>query len=140
MRRIELKVGPVTLRPLWWWNADSRIIEAFSGMLAWYWGILLLLPFDTFGAGRSYIVMQQIATEEAWGVFYCIIGLIQSIAMCGNVYYLRFPASLLAVIGWSAASMMVGLANPVGHGLAIYGLLALANGWVIIRGPTRDGN
>lgn len=101
--------------------------------------MLLLLPFDTFGASPSYRVMATIAPEEAWGLFYCFVGLIQSAALCGGVYWFRGPGALLAIVGWTAASLMFSISNPFTHAVGIYALLTLANLWVVMRGPVRDG-
>lgn len=125
--------------PLWWWNADSRAAEAFSAMLAWYWGVLLLLPVDTFSLSRSYRAMAEIAPEWAWGLMYCFVGLVQSAALCGGVRFFRGPGAALAFLFWTAAAAMFFFSNPFTHAVGIYSMLALMNAWVITRGPVNDG-
>jgi len=139
MEMIELKTPWFTFRPFWWWDADSRIIEAFSAVLAFYWCFILILPEDTFGKSPSYQIMAYLGEEWQWALFYSIVWVVQSLALCGGVWLFRYPGAYLAMIGWAVATAMFALSNPLTHAPGIYGLLTLANLWVIIRGPTKDG-
>jgi hypothetical protein len=103
-----------------------RALEAFSGTLALYWGILLLLPFDTFGASPSYAMMAALGSEAWWGCVFLLIGSSQwlSITRCR---WLRALSFHLAIIGWGFACVMFSVSNPITHAPGIYGLLAVSH-------------
>lgn len=139
MNQLEIKFGPVTARPFWWWGADSRGVEALSAMVAWYWGVLLLLPVRTFAASRSYDAMAAVAAEWVWGLMICAVALTQSLAMCGGVKFFRYPGAVLAFITWAGVAFLFGASNPATHAVGIYSILAAFNLWVLARGPRDDG-
>ena len=45
----------------------------YAGFFLLY-GILLLLPFNSFGNGNIYFYMSQIASEEAWAAWFLWLG------------------------------------------------------------------
>lgn len=127
------------LRPFWWWSADTRGAEVLSAVTAWSWGILLLLPARTFDLSPSYEIMAALLPEPCWGGIALAVGALQSLAMCGNVRLLRYPAALLSMILWTTAAAMFLVANPGTHAPVVYGILAAFQAWVIIRGPQEHG-
>lgn len=104
-----------------------RALEAFSGALALYWGVLLWLPFHTFEASPSYKIMAALGSEFAWGAFYILLGSLQWLSIWKRCLWLRASSMHLAIIGWGFASLMFTLANPHTHAPGIYGILALAH-------------
>jgi len=129
----------MALRPFWWWRADTRGAEVTSAVLAWAWGLMLLAPHDTFADVPGYRLMAAFAPEWAWGLFYLAVGGLQSLAMCGNVNKLRFPAAIVALVGWTAAACTFLVVNPYTHAPIVYGVLAAMQLWVIVRGPQDHG-
>ena len=127
------------LRPLWWWSADTRGAEVLSAVVAWSWGILLLLPARTFDMSPSYGIMAALLPELWWGTIALTVGGLQSLAMCGNVDTPRYPSAILALILWSGASALFLVANPWTHAWLIYAILATSQAWVIIKGPQAHG-
>jgi hypothetical protein len=104
-----------------------RALEAFSGVLALYWGLLLWLPGSTFTASPSYEIMAALGSEETWGTFYIAIGVAQCLSIWQRCRWLRAMSMHLAVVGWGFASVMFSMANPMTHAPGIYGILALAH-------------
>lgn len=127
----------IKFRPLWWWSADTRGAEVLSALVAWTWGLWLLLPWDTFSSVSSYSFMSSLLKETTWGALFLFVGGLQSLAMCGNVQLFRYPAAVFALVLWVSAGLMFFAANPYAHAPVLYGLLAASQGWVILRGPQR---
>jgi hypothetical protein len=122
-------------QPFWWWKADTRGAEVISAVLAWMWGLILLHPYETFRYLPNYRLMSEIAPEWVWGAGYLLVGALQSMAMCGNVHYFRYPAAVLSMLMWLAACYFFAMTQPVSHAPFIYGVLAFSQFWVILRGP-----
>lgn len=131
----KLRGLPLNFQPFWWWHSDTRGAEIISAVLAWSWGLILLHPYSTFQSIEGYRLMGELAPEWLWGITYLLIGALQSAAMCGNVHYFRYPAAVLAMLGWIAASYFFFFTHPVSHAPAIYGVLAFSQFWVVLRGP-----
>lgn len=125
------------LEPFWWWDADTRAVEAFSAVMAMVWGFVLLLTAD-MSASPGYRIMHALMPTWGWGLFFVFVWLIQSAAMCGNVRLLRFPSALLAFIVWTAVAIAISVANPSGLGYT-YFVMAAAQAWVLWKGPTKNG-
>ena len=52
----------------------ARILEWFLAAVTTLWGMVLLLPAETF-AGRGWIIFRAVAPEEAWGILMFLLGL-----------------------------------------------------------------
>lgn len=129
----------IRFRPFWWWHADTRGAEVISAVIAWSWGTWLLLPWDTFASASGYRFMSSLLPERTWGILFTIVGLLQSLAMCGNVHVFRYPAAVFSMVLWVAVSVMFYAANPIAHAPVLYGILAASQWWVILRGPQDHG-
>lgn len=125
--------------PLWWLDADTRAVEAFSALLAWIYAAVLLWPGDLFGQLSSYSVMAAIMAEGKWGAMFVFQGLLQSAAMCGNVRLLRYPSAIIAFFLWFFIGACFWFANPQVVAAYFFFLIAAFMGWVISKGPP-DGD
>lgn len=134
-----MNLFPIRFRPLWWWDADTRGAEVLSALIAWTWGLWLLLPWNTFESVASYAFMSTLLPERTWGVLFLVVGGLQSLAMCGNVHLFRYPAAVFSMVLWVSVSLMFFASNPGAYGPILYGLLAASQWWVILRGPQSHG-
>lgn len=120
------------LQPFNWLAKPSDWIEVFSSLLAWCWGILLILPYDTFGSTLSYRTMAFLAPEESWGFLFILIALLHGLSLCAGFFELRVPACWLASFIWSFVGVLFAIANPQGIApwlwLSLALLLAAAGG------------
>ena len=122
--------------PLQWVKADPSYIEAFSGLMAWAWGILLLLPFDTFSATPSYAAMKWLAPEWLWGTIFCCIGALHSLALCAGFNRLRPLVCMVAAFLWAFVGCT--FVQTIPQGIAAWIWLGLA-GMVSIAGARDVG-
>ena len=112
---------------------DIEYIEMMSGMLALFWGIILLLPFDTFSSTPSYFAMQTIAPEIAWGLAVAIGGMAQMISVLFLSNYARkLTAGISIFIWWFVAGMFI-VSNSISTAVPVYSIIALSSSWSFIR-------
>lgn len=136
--------GPLILRlvhfdPFWWIDADTRAVEALSGLIALTFAIVLLWPGSLFAQLAGYRVMAALLPENAWGGILLFQWLIQSLAMCGNVRFLRFPSAICAFLLWILIGICFWLVQPQTLSSYLFFWMAIFMAWVILKGPT-DGD
>lgn len=124
--------------PLWWLNADTRAVEAMSAMMFLTFGVGFLLPGDLFARYSAYGAMAAIMSETKWGCLFVAQWALQSLAMCGNVWMLRYPSAALGMMLWVFLAVLFFIAAPTGLAPYPSAWLALFMAWVLWKGPT-DG-
>lgn len=126
--------------PLWWLDADTRAIEAFSAISALAFAVILLLPGNIFEAKSGYRVMAALLPDErGWAVIFLLQWMLQSLAMCGNVWVLRYPSAALGCLLWLFVGLCFWLVSAEALAPYIFWLIALFMAWVCLKGPT-DGS
>jgi len=126
----------MTLRPFWWWHSDTRIAEVTSAFILWYWFFLLALYGQETLLLPPYRIMWAVLPNYyIWAAIFGIAALLQSLAMCGGYWLLRYPAAAVSMGIWVFMSVMTLLTIPVGASGGIYFVHALVMAWVLIRGP-----
>lgn len=121
-----------------WWEADTLILEAMSGMLAWFFVIRLIMPdqaIETQQLGPMLIIF----SEWAWTVVFLMTAVCQSLAACGNIQVFRYPGLLLALGVWTVISVVSFMVYPGGFRGAPYAILALFHAWALVKGPYEHG-
>lgn len=127
------------IKPFWWWGADTRIGEVVSALGLWVWSITLLHPNDMFSqAWFKYFA--AIMSDTSLGIVLGLAAILQSIAMCGNVYLFRLPSALCSMIAYMFMSAVLFQTSYYSPGTYIYALLAMVNMYAIIQGPTKHRN
>lgn len=63
--------------------SHTKVIEIYHICLATWWGICLLLPFNTFDY-KGYSAMAAIAPEYVWGLFSLVIAIGQFLTFLGK--------------------------------------------------------
>ena len=124
--------------PLWWIDADTRAVEAFSALVFLTFAVLLLWPGDTLPNFVAYRIMSSLLPETVWGGIFLGQWALQSLAMCGNVRLLRFPAALCGFLLWAFIAAAYLLSSTAGLGGYLFGWIAIFMAWVVWKGPT-DG-
>jgi len=109
------------------------IFEAYSASLMATWGIVLIVPWDTFSTTPAYSVLARIANEEQWGLLALALAGVQVAGMQSNWYIfgyeMRISTLLVAACAWVAIGVLFGLGNPRGHAVVIYLLSGAACFW-----------
>lgn len=125
------------IKPFWWWGADTRIGEVVSALGLWAWTITLLHPNEMF-AQTWFRHFAAIISESSLGLILGSVAILQSIAMCGNVYLFRLPSALFAMIAYMFMSAVLFQTSQYTPGTYIYALLAMVNMYAIVQGPTKN--
>lgn len=126
-------------------DPDPCWLELWSAWVACYWGVVLLLPFDTFGAQQSsqfYKTMADAMSEDAWGATCVAIGLSQGAGLWTRRYWwgewLPWAANSLAGGLWAVIAFTIWTAAPFTASPGIHGGLAMAMfyaTWYRVRWP-----
>lgn len=105
----------------------------YSALIKVAWGIVLLSPDNTFAANpRSYTNMTAIATEQQWGIFLLIAGIIHLSAIFTYNLKFRIITQIASVGIWLFIAAQFWLSNPIGTGKITYALAAMIDFIVII--------
>lgn len=129
---------------------NETLVQALSGfgfysaLIKMAWGIVLLLPDNTFAANpRSYTNMMVVATEMEWGIFLLIIGTLHAVSVLMYNLQFRIIMQILSVGTWLFIATQFWLSNPVatsnptGTGAPNYALIAFVDFITVV---TRGGN
>jgi len=127
-----------SIRPFWWWRASTIALEVFSAWLAWTWAILLMIMLKRGDAHfHSFIgEMGLLLPLPFWAAIFLVTGLVQSVAMCGNFFGLRYPALTAGLFIWSFVAFLSVFTNGADITNMPYVLMALLNAWAMLRGPS----
>lgn len=79
---------------------SPRAGERWLALTAVAWGVWLLLPLNTFGAGLANTLLAQLATEELWGLLGVTWGALAYGASCGRWPRLRVLMHVVLTILW----------------------------------------
>lgn len=122
---------PLQNRLLDWVESPADWMEAFSAILFWIYGVLLLLPPATFQMTPSYRVMAFIAPEEIWGGAFIVVALLHSLSLCIGFRRLRVPACMLGAFVWifvgvtfALSQNLIGFAPWMGMTLGVFVTMA----------------
>lgn len=128
--------------PMMWRNLatlDTTALQLFMGLqLALVWGIVLLLPYDTFGGNLAFSAMSSLASETVWGVIGLLAGLLQVSAVLG--YWRSGGQRWLAARKIGAAfscaayvfiATMYMISSPKGLAFWTYALCGVADMWIV---------
>jgi hypothetical protein len=110
-----------------------RAVEVATTSLALWWGLILILPFDTFSSSSSYKAMAGIASEPCWGLFMLAIGTAQLFGMILNNYFIKRYSLLLATGIWVFISAMFGLSTFFSTASGTYFIIACLTGWLYMK-------
>lgn len=69
-------------------------------MLAQFWGILLLLPGDTFAGIEHYRLIGQFLPDQIWGIVFFTLGF---------ATLFPFPTNLLKHLHWLLCTLWLGI-------------------------------
>jgi hypothetical protein len=114
-------------------KAKFRAIEVYLAALSLYWGVILILPFDTFSTSFSYDVMHQMAPEIFWGLAMVVVGLVHVLAMIRNDKTIRKIGLLLAAGQWYFIATMILLSNHFSTAWGTYYIVGCLSTWLYAK-------
>jgi hypothetical protein len=119
---LETKRGEALLR------SDPAAAEIHCAAIAAVWGVLLVLPGNTFSTTPSYDAMAHIMPEWCWGVMMLALSCQGIVGVVTAMQSLRRTAALYGVVSWSLIAWLLVLANPWATGGYVYLLTAITHG------------
>jgi hypothetical protein len=127
----RFRVTNITLMHHLLHHADPRPSELFIGLLSIIWGIVFILPANTFETSQSFTAMAETMPEVAWGILFLTIGL-KSI-LVGRSTYWRSISALSMFVLWLFMAIMFMRSNPIATGPFTSMLYALLAYWQYAR-------
>lgn len=119
-----------------WWTAGTRGVESLSACTAVYWGIVLLIPVDSFAVSYSFSHLQSLASENAWAMVYGGIGVFQLLALILVNYQMRLVAAVCAASLWIMTAVSIFINAPASTTVGVYFALSMGCVWTLLRGPS----
>lgn len=105
----------------------------YSALIKISWGITFLYPENTFAANpNSYTSMVAIASEQQWGIFLLISGILHLSAIFAYNLKFRIISQIISVGIWLFIATQLWLSNPIGTGKITYTIAAIMDFIVII--------
>lgn len=120
--------------PFRWWSQSTLPVEALSGLIAWYWAIVLALPGTTLAGNPVFKTLIYICPyEEVWALVMAIIGLLHTLTVCLSVDSLRAVSLSSALFVWVFLTVTFAMSAPFSISPGVYGLLSLFTLWAWYR-------
>lgn len=115
-------------------------VESSLAFIAGFWGLLLLTPLDTFGAGSDYTKFLKTLPENTWGWIMLILSVATVAGMLGRYYHIRRAALLASTFIWFFISSLLFAGNQASTGWVAYLNYALLSSWAYVKvGEQRHG-
>ena len=111
-------------------SQSFRTLKIFSTSIAMWWGVVLILPFDTFSTALSYKAMAGIAPEFYWGLLMLIMGLAHLIGITYSLKKIEKASFLIATFVWIFIAAMFTIGSPPNTASGTYALIGLLTGWL----------
>lgn len=117
----------------------ENLVQALSGfgfysaLIKIAWGITFLYPESVFANNPiSYRNMMAVATENQWGIYLLIVGLLHLISVLMYDLRFRIPMQVISVGTWLFIAAQFWLSNPSGTGKITYGIASIIDFIVIV--------
>lgn len=106
-------------------ECNSAHLAGISGAGAFFWGLWILMPHDTFPTSISYNVMASLAPEWVWGLVVMVVGAAQiATTLSTRGWKLRASANFATFVTWVFIATMFIVSNWLSTATVIYPLLA----------------
>lgn len=87
----------------------AEIVSIFGGII---WGIVLLLPGNTFATSKAYNLI-SFWHEDVWAVLFLIFATVQAIGLLSNRLRWRMRCAALGAVVWAFVCSMLVISNPI---------------------------
>ena len=114
-------------------NADTELLEFWLDVVTTAWGVVLLLPFQTFQTSNSFPILAEVAPEWLMGLVFFLLGLTQIYSMLRPEWKIHRVTTFIACLIWAFVSVGLFIANPTGTSSAIYPFIVGGYIWVFAR-------
>lgn len=108
-------------------------VEILGGVLAFWIGLWLILPWDTYAVSHQWSAAARVAPEFVWGLAFIIISGVKFAAIRSEDRTWRRRTSLLLALSYAFLALMFALGDARGIALPVWGTMACAHGWSWLR-------
>jgi len=120
--------------PFRWWNHSTLPVEALSGLIAWYWTIVLLAPGNTFIGNPVYKTLIYICPLEwVWACVMLFAAILHTLTVCFSVNSLRYISLGFSLFIWIFLTVTFFMSAPFSVSPGVYGLLSAFTLWAWYR-------
>lgn len=114
---------------------DFEFSELFTGLVAFWWGVSLLNPLwlSFHNNGSVYRLMDDIASENAWGAALFLLGAVQLTSLICEWWRVRRAAALLSCGLWGFMSYIVISNTPMAPISIFAPSFLFASAWAYLR-------
>lgn len=120
-----------TLR--YWWRIApwTRIAEAFSGLSAIGWAVLLLCQTHLLEDGKALHSLTLDACAGVWGSFAAIVGVFWAVTLIYGNPTIRFCTSSASAVFWASVAIRLYRSSPhigvwpINTGFVVYSLMSI---------------
>lgn len=108
-------------------------VEVATTSIAIWWGIILILPYDTFSEAVAYGAMSTLAPEFVWALVLLLIGFLQLYGIVRDHYSFKRFTLLFATGVWIFIATMFALGSPFNTATGTYVIIGCLTGWLYTK-------
>lgn len=112
-------------------HSDTQGVEFFFCALKLSWGVFLLLPVVSLGAGLR--MFGYVVPEVPLGAWFALIGVLQLAGLLALSLPLRTASTLMALPTWILLTASIVTANPRSTLWVLMAVLSATNVWLYLR-------
>ena len=122
----------------------TKSADYLSAIFMLSWGLLLLVPMDTFSSAPAYRLLEAMAPESRWATVAILLAIFQMISLhshrCAFGREGRIIANTASVLWWGMLAVLSFHGNPYGHGWVMYGCLCATMVYSLHHITARDSH
>jgi hypothetical protein len=103
-----------------------KMLRLFTIAILFWLATVFSMPNDTFERSASYDLMQELASENTWGVILALLGVSYTIAMFRNWHYVMIALGLISFVALATISICFLISGGFfTAGAGLYGAMAM---------------
>ncbi|MGA4519263.1 hypothetical protein ACPA0F_18555 [Solibacillus silvestris] len=114
-------------------SQSFHTLKIFTTSIAIWWGVVLILPFDTFSTAVPYRAMAEIASEFYWGLLMLLMGCSHLIGITYSLKKIERASFLIATFVWIFIAAMFAFGSPPNTASGTYAIIGLLTGWLYTK-------
>lgn len=111
-------------------HAKFRAIELTLMGISLFWGIVLMVPTNTFDGSSAYNSMEQLAPESVWSGLMVIVAMFHFFGMLKDDKMVRKVGLILAAGQWYFISSMMALDASASTEWGVYFIIGVLATWL----------